>query len=148
MPKATLVVGCSAELKQAVNDAAYALNISTNEACRRALAVFAGYDLESERTSRVENRGRPRIYKDDAERRKAASDRAKATRKMGKELVAQYRQQAARADMQRFRESVEAKYGKIDTDPTPPTSTTTTVHRTDKKGDSTIERTTYKRDRK
>lgn len=111
MAQTTVVIGCSAELKAALNAWAFEHDMSANEVSRQALSAFIGYDLESEKAAKTERRGRPRKYNDDKARKAAAAERARVQRKTARELVAQYRRQQAREDMAKFRQSVENRYG-------------------------------------
>lgn len=116
MAKAIITTNCSSELKHALNAWAVKHNMSANQATRLAISQYIGYDLDGEQSDEIERRGRPRKYKDEAERKAVAAEKARESRKLGRELVAQFRRQTAKADMERFRESVIAKYGPIDDD--------------------------------
>ena len=114
MARATLAINCSSELKSALHDWAADHDMSANEAVRQAIAALINYDLDGEKSANTERRGRPRKYKDEAERKAIAAEKARKKRQMGRELVAQFRRQTAKADMERFRKSVIEKYGPLD----------------------------------
>lgn len=101
------MIGMSQALKDAVGEWAQSRNKSTAAVARQAIADYIGYDLENEVNGSSGRRGRPRVYKDREERRLASRARAKARRKLQRQLMDDHKRQEALKQLAKFQASVE-----------------------------------------
>lgn len=101
--------GLSEDMKEFLATWAQERNLSVAEVIRSALAEYVGYDLAADEMSKVERRGRPRVYANKEERRKAARARNKERRQLAKQVLENYNKQLAAADRQKLADSLTRK---------------------------------------
>lgn len=110
MEKTTTTIQLSIKQKEyTMQFAAENEDKSFNQVVREALAAYTGYDLQAEKDSCVERRGRPRKYLTPEAKREAARLRAQEKADLARRLLEDHKRQQRRRDAENMEKSLAAK---------------------------------------